>query len=134
MAIATGGLYRNNIATSIKDSINSQSIASGDLKLRIYSGSLPASFGGASGTLLATVLFVNPPSISGSNIVTLQNPASINAVATGTAGWFRLLGKDTDLLEGTITVSGGGGDLILSTLSIVSGQTVDLADCTLTVP
>jgi hypothetical protein len=49
-----------------------------------------------------------------------------SADATGTAGHFRI--KDstgaTTHLQGTVTATGGGGDMTLSSTSITSGQVV----------
>lgn len=83
----------------------------------------------ATGTLLATVTLGTAPSAS-SGVVTMPDPASVNAVATGTAGWFRVKSS------GAATVWDGaiGTEGTLSSTSIVSGNPVDLSSVTYTVP
>jgi hypothetical protein len=57
-----------------------------------------------------------------------------SADATGTAGYFRILDSTgtTCHAQGTITATGGGGDLTLDNTSIASGQTVTVTSFTLT--
>ena len=52
----------------------------------------------------------------------------------GTAEFFRLFASDgtTCGLQGTVTATGGGGDLTLDNVSIASGQTVTVTTFTLT--
>jgi hypothetical protein len=56
------------------------------------------------------------------------------ADATGTAGHFRLYASDGTTChgQGTVTATGGGGDLTLDSLSITSGQAVTITAFTLT--
>ena len=62
--------------------------------------------------------------------------AQLDAVesTTGTAGHFRLLdsGGTTCHAQGTVTATGGGGDLTLDNTSIASGQSVTITSFTLT--
>jgi hypothetical protein len=61
-----------------------------------------------------------------------------SADATGTAAHFRVYNsqvtKDgtTCFLQGTVTATGGGGDMTLDNVSIASGQTVTITTFTLT--
>jgi len=57
-----------------------------------------------------------------------------SADATGTAGHFRILDSTgtTCHAQGTITATGGGGDLTLDNTSVASGQTVTVTSFTLT--
>lgn len=57
-----------------------------------------------------------------------------SADATGTATYFRLYASDgtTVHAQGTITVTGSGGDLTLDNTSIAAGQTVTVTSFTLT--
>lgn len=98
--------------------------------VKIYTGSQPTNAtDAATGTLLATVTLGTAPAASG-GVVTMPDPASVNAVATGTAGWFRVL------TSGGATVWDGAipGEGTLSSTSIVSGNPVDLSAVTYTVP
>lgn len=57
-----------------------------------------------------------------------------SAGATGTAGYFRIhnsAGTEC-IMQGTVTVSGGGGDMIIDNTSIATGQTVTVTSFTIT--
>ena len=98
--------------------------------VEIYTGSQPATAAtAASGTLLATVTLGTAGSAS-AGVVAMPDPASVNAVATGTAGWFRVKSS------GGATVWDGaiGAEGTLSSTSVVSGNPVDLSAVTYTVP
>ena len=103
--------------------------------LKIYSGSQPATPATApSGTLLATVTLGAWSAASGGT-ANGADPASVSAVATGTAGWFRAAKSDgTAVFDGDVTATGGGGVMQLSSTSIVSGGAVDVTAVSVTVP
>lgn len=106
---------------------------SGPGEVRIYSGAQPATPNtAASGTLLVTVVLADP-AFGGSSVgvATAPDPASVNAVATGTAGWWRL----TDS-AGNAVMDGAAddGSLVLATNSIVSGGPVDILSFTHATP
>lgn len=110
-------------------------IGSGAL-IRIYTASKPATPETAiSGqTLLATVTISGSFTSTG-GVLTSADPASVTIAATGTAAWFRLLtSTSTAILDGTVTATGGGGDMELSTVDLSSGATLDLGVPTITVP
>lgn len=105
--------------------------------LRIYSGAAPANCAAAaSGTLLAEITLPSDwmaAASSGSKALSgTWQDASANA--TGTAGHFRLLdsGGTTCHAQGTVTATGGGGDLTLDNTSIASGQSVTITSFTIT--
>ena len=54
------------------------------------------------------------------------------ANATGTAGHFRIKQGATCHIQGTVTATGGGGDITLDTASIAAGQQVTITAFTLT--
>ena len=104
--------------------------------LRIYSGAVPANCAAAaSGTLLAEMTLPSDwmaAASSGSKALSgTWQDASAND--TGTAGHFRLLdsGGTTCHAQGTVTATGGGGDLTLDNTSIASGQSVTITSFTL---
>lgn len=103
--------------------------------LKIYTGSQPATPATtATGTLLATVTLGAWGSAS-SGTAAGADPASVNAVATGTAGWFRAASSGgTTVLDGDVTATGGGGVMQLSSTSIVSGGAVDITALSITMP
>ena len=105
--------------------------------LRIYSGAAPANCAAAaSGTLLAEMTLPSDwmaAASSGSKALSgTWQDASANA--TGTAGHFRLYdsGGTTCHAQGTVTATGGGGDLTLDNTSIASGQSVTITSFTIT--
>lgn len=105
--------------------------------LRIYSGGQPASPAtAASGTLLATVTLPDPSSTAASNGTdTILDPAPVTGVADGTAGWARFADSaGVAVMDCSVTATGGGGDITLSTTTISVGVTVDMAAITYTVP
>ena len=105
--------------------------------LRIYSGAAPANCAAAaSGTLLAEMTLPSDwmaAASSGSKALSgTWQDASANA--TGTAGHFRLYdsGGTTCHAQGTVTATGGGGDLTLDNTSIASAQSVTITSFTIT--
>ena len=95
----------------------------------------PAGVGNAAtGTVLATITLPATPFTSGTGAVTLNGTWSdTSADNTGTAGHYRMT-NGSDIEEGTVTVTGGGGDLTLDNTSINSGQTVTITSWTRTMP
>ena len=55
--------------------------------------------------------------------------------ASGTAGYFRFYDASANChMQGTITATGGGGDMTLDNTNIAAGQTVNITGFTLTAP
>ena len=108
-------------------------ISGGTVEIR--SGSQPASANdAATGTLLATVSLGTSGSAA-SGVVSLPDPASVNAVASGTAGWFRVKSSGAaTVFDGSVTATGGGGQMQLSSTSLTSGSPVDLTAFSYTQP
>lgn len=111
----------------------------GAATIEVRTGSQPAGPGtGATGTLLATFTCADPAFQSYTNgVATLDTTPVLEATAaaTGTAGWFRM--KDSDgnaVVDGSVTATGGGGDMTMNTVSVVSGATVQLTSGTITQP
>jgi hypothetical protein len=86
--------------------------------------------------LLATVdLATTAFGAASSGVKTGTDPASVNAVASGTASWFRMTDNSGDVvMDGDVTVTAGSGTMKLSSLSIVSGSPVDITSLTITMP
>jgi hypothetical protein len=103
--------------------------------IEIRTGTKPATpETAATGTLLATVAISGSFTASGGTL-TAADPASVTVAASGTAGYFRLkTSGGTAKLDGTVTATGSGGDMQLSTTALVAGGTVDLGVPSLTVP
>jgi hypothetical protein len=105
--------------------------------LRILSGTVPATCATAqTGTLLASLSlpsdWMNAASAGSKTLLGTWQDTS--ADATGTAGYFRILDSTgtTCHAQGTITATGGGGDMTLDNTSIASAQTVTVTSFTLT--
>jgi hypothetical protein len=127
---------RNARLDTIESTIGTSAI------LKIRSGAAPADCGTAdsgtvlSGTVLATLSLPSDwmaAAASGSKAKsgTWQDAS---ADATGTAAHFRIYdsGGTTCHIQGTVTATGGGGDLTLDNTSIASGQSVTISSFTLT--
>ncbi len=106
-------------------------------KLIIYSGSAPASCAEApTGTVLATMslpaAWMSGAS-SGSKAKT-GTWTDMSADNSGTAGYFRIYdsGEIACGLQGTITATGGGGDMTLDSVDITAGQSVSITSFVLT--
>jgi hypothetical protein len=94
----------------------------------------PAGVGNsAGGSALATITLPATPFTSGTGQVTLNGTWSVAASGTGTAAHYRLT-NGSDIEEGTVTATGGGGDLTLDNTSIATGQTVTISTWTRTMP
>jgi hypothetical protein len=106
--------------------------------IKIYDGTMPASpnTGITTQTLLATVNLATTSFAAGSSGVAVgTDPASVTAVATGTAAWCRVADNTGDpVIDGDVTATGGGGFMQLSSTSIVSGGAVDITALSLTQP
>ena len=131
MALKDSGAGRNAQLGAVESTTGTAAI------LRIYGGAGPANWAAAaSGTLLAEMTLPSDwmaAASSGSKALSgTWQDASANA--TGTAGHFRLLdsGGTTCHAQGTVTATGGGGDLTLDNTSIASGQSVTITSFTIT--
>ena len=113
----------------------------GSGKISIFSGSMPANCAAtATGTDLADFSLA-ASSVFGtaaSGAIALNSlPLSttgLSGAGTGTgAGYFRMLDSGGVChLQGTVTATGGGGDMTVDNVSIASGQTVQITGFTLT--
>lgn len=105
--------------------------------LKIRTGAPPATVATAStGTVLATL---NLPvdwmaAASGGSKSKLGTWEDMSADAAGTAGHFEITASDgtTVGMRGTITATGGGGDMTIDNTSIAVGQTVTVSTFTIT--
>ena len=105
--------------------------------LKIRTGAAPANVGTAdSGTVLATC---NLPSdwlaaASSGSKAKSGTWEDASADATGTAAHFRIYASDgtTAHIQGTVTATGGGGDMTVDNTSFASGQAFTVTSFTLT--
>jgi hypothetical protein len=103
--------------------------------IEIRSGTKPATpETAASGTLLVTITLSGSFTSTG-GVLTAADPASVTPTAAGTAGYFRIKKSGgTAVVDGTVTATGGGGDMQLGSTTISTGVPVDLGVPTITVP
>ena len=103
--------------------------------IEIRSGAKPATpETAASGTLLVSITVPGSFTSSG-GVLTAADPADVSPAASGTAGHFRLKQSGgTAVIDGTVTATGGGGDMQLGSTTISTGVPVDLGVPTINVP
>jgi hypothetical protein len=96
--------------------------------LQIRTGASPGAENAATGTLLAEItLPASPWAAASGGVKAKANSWSVAAVAAGTAAHYRLKNAgDTRRIDGTVTITGGGGDLTLDNTNIAVGQTVTM--------
>lgn len=131
MALQASVAVRNAMLDAIETAISTSAV------LKIRTGAAPADVATAdSGTVLATL---NLPSdwmaaASSGSKAKSGTWEDTSADATGTAAHFRIYASDgtTAHLQGTVTATGGGGDLTLDNTSIASGQSISITGFTLT--
>jgi hypothetical protein len=135
MAITISTAARNAAADAIVDLLDA---GSGPATIQIRSGSKPATPAtAATGTLLGTLTASDPAFGNASNGVATAGAITgdSSADATGTAGYFRVLDSNgLAIMDGTITVTGGGGDMTLDSVSIVAGGSINITSFTVTMP
>lgn len=124
MAIQQSTALRNNIIGQIETTIGTAP------QLKIRTGAQPANCAAAdSGTSLVTITLASDwlTAASGGSVSLIGTPSG-TAGATGTAAHYRIYDSTgtTCHEQGTVTVTGGGGDLTVDNTSISSSQTVTL--------
>ena len=102
--------------------------------LEIRSGTVPATCATAdSGTVLATMTLPSDwmDAASGGSKVLAGTWQDTSADATGTAGHFRIKSGATCHIQGTVTATGGGGDMTVQNTSFATGQPINITGFTL---
>lgn len=125
---------RNAACDAVVDLIDA---GAGAGTMQIRSGTRPATPAtSATGTLLVTVTFADPAfGTSSTGSATCTDPAGVSAVATGTATWCRVFDSNAAVvMDGTVTATGGGGDVTLASTSITSGDLIDITGGQVTMP
>lgn len=133
MAIQLSVAVRNARLDAIETTIGASAV------LRMFSGAPPANVAAAnSGTELATMnlpadYFANAASGQKAKSGTWQDLLANNA---GTLGHFRIYASDgtTCHLQGTITATGGGGDMEVNNTVVAANQQIDVTTFTLNEP
>ena len=133
MSLQLSTTVRNALLDAIETAIVTAPI------LKIRSGSAPANCAAAdSGTVLATATLPSDwmAAASGGSKSLSGTWQDTSADATGTAAHFRLYdsGGTTCHAQGTVTATGGGGDMTVDSTSFTSGQSFTVTSFTLTAP
>lgn len=137
MAISISTQARNAAGAAIAALVDSgTTLANGFMEIR--TGTKPATpQDTASGILLGVVNFSNPAFGSFSNGVATANAISPDTAAdnTGTAGWFRIYNRNSvAVMDGTITITGGGGDIEFDNVLFVAAGTIAISSLSLVMP
>lgn len=105
-------------------------------KLLLYTGSVPATCAtAASGTLLATLTLPSTwIGAASAGVKSLAGTWTGTGSAAGTVGYFRIMDSTntTCHIQGSVTATGGGGDMTIDNTSIANGQTINVNTFTLT--
>lgn len=131
MAMQFSVAARNAALDAIETAIGVSAI------LKIRTGAVPATCATAdSGTVLATMTLPSDwmAAASGGTKALSGTWQDASADATGTAAHFRIYDSTgtTCHWQGSVTATGGGGDMTLDNTSIATGQQVTITSCTLT--
>jgi hypothetical protein len=127
MTIRVNTAMRDAMVTALTGVIGGQTLS-------IYTGSQPAAANdAATGTKLVDIMIngFNAPA-NGSATLNTSTPNTGTAVATGTAGWGRIVGGMGERIDGTVGTS--GTDFTINSTSITNGATVTLTAMTVTQP
>lgn len=127
--------FSTNTRNAMLDAIETNGGTSPILSIR--TGSAPADCQTAnSGTVLASMTLPSDWLAAASSGAKAKSGTWSDSSAdnTGTAAHFRIhnSGGTECLMQGTVTATGGGGDMTLDNTSIASGQTVTITGFTLT--
>lgn len=133
MALQLSTSVRNALLDAIETAVGTSAV------LKIRTGSAPATCATAdSGTVLATLSLPSDWMAAASSGSKAKSGTweDTSADATGTAAHFRLYASDgtTCHIQGTVTATGGGGDMTVDNTSFASGQAFSITGFTLTAP
>ena len=129
MAFQFSTATRNAALDAIESAIGSTAT------LEIRSGAVPANCAAAdAGTALATITLPADWLAAASNgsKTFLGTWTDTSADAGGTAGHFRVKAGGVCHIQGTVTLTGAGGDMTLDNTNIAAGQQVTITSFTIT--
>ena len=123
--------YSTTLRTNQVGAIQTTVGSSGTLKF--FSGAKPANCAAADPTgTLATVTLPSTFLTSSGGATTISGTWSVAASGTGTIASFRIYNGATCHLQGSVTATGGGGDMTVDNTSINSGQTITVTGFSVT--
>ena len=130
MSIQVSVAVQNGILNSIPSTIGASPL------LRLYTGAPPANCAASESGMLLTTLTLPSTwmgSASGDSEAMSGTWSQPSAVAAGTAAHYRIYDSTgtTCHIQGTVTATGGGGDMTLDNPVLAVGQTVTISSFTL---
>lgn len=131
MSLQFSTTYRNAALDLIESTVSTSA------KLNIFTGTAPANVGtAASGTLIAQYSLASDWAAAASGGTKALNnlPLSTTALATGSAGYFRIYDSANSVCTMQGTVANSGADLNVDNSTINSGQTINITAFTITAP
>lgn len=133
MAFQFSAAVRNAMLDAIESAIGADAV------LKIRTGAQPANCAAAdSGSVLATLNLPSDWMAAASGGVKAKSGTwqDASADATGTAAHFRLYASDgsTCHAQGSVTASGGGGQMTVDNVSFAAGQSFTVTSFQLTAP
>ena len=133
MALQLSTAVRNALLDAIETAIGGSAV------LKIRSGAAPSSCATAdSGTVLATLSLPSDWMAAASSGSKAKSGTweDSSADAAGTAAHYRIYASDgtTCHLQGTVTATGGGGDLTVDNTSFAAGQSFTITSYSWTAP
>lgn len=131
MAVKLSTSVKNGMLDALETAIGTSAV------LKIRTGAAPAAITDAdSGTILATCTLPSDwlAAASGGTKAKSGTWEDTSADNTGTAAHFRIYASDgtTQHIQGSVTVTGGGGDMTVDNTSFASGQAFTVTGFTLT--
>lgn len=131
MSVQLSAAVRNARLDTIESTIGASAV------LKIRSGAVEANVAAADGGTALAIISLPADwmsAASGGAKAKLGTWSEASADASGTAGHWRLYASDgtTCHAQGTVTATGGGGDMTLDNTSINAAQTVTINSFTLT--
>ena len=123
MAITLATVAKNAALDAIVDLID---VGSGTANIQIFD---------ASNNELGTLPLSNPAFGSANAGTVLDNPVTRdNSINTGLASTFKVFDKaGNEVFSGSVSGTGGGGDLILSNINLVVGDSVSVSSFSMTI-
>lgn len=121
MPITTNTALKNSLLDGIDAVFNNGTCV-------LYTGTPPGAGNAATGTVLATInLGADSFAAASGGTKAKTNTWTATATGAGVAGYFRLINSGaTQILEGNVTTTGGGGDITLDNTNIAVGQSVTI--------
>jgi hypothetical protein len=130
MALTHTTAVRNGLADYISTQVNAGTPPG---KLKIYKTSIDNP---TDTNLLVALLFSTSSFAAASGgVITANAIATVNATAAGTAAFFIFTNAaNTEILRGTVTATGGGGDITITNTNIAVNDPISVTSLTWTAP